>query len=801
MNDLKFAFRQLLKHPGFTAVAVLTLALGIALNAAMFSVVKAFLFPPLPYANAEQLLILISNRKGHDEMGASLPDFDDWKQQDRLCQPIASFTPCRLTVTGGDQPVEVSGYYVSADAFRLTGIQPKLGRAFAPEEDRAGAERVVILSHELWQNRFGGREDLPGQTVKLSGDQYTVVGVMPPGLTGFLAAQMYLPLGSLPRDSFHNRSERSTPVVARPKPGVRLAEVQAQMDTITARLARLYPETNEGVKVRVLPLRRWVRSDYASPALVLLGAVLFVMLIACSNVANLLLARAASRQKEIGIRVALGASRFRVVRQLLTESLLLASLGGGLGIWLALWAVNGINALYPTGTRFAVDSQVLGFAALATLLTGLLVGLTPSLQVSKPALNETLKEGAQKSASVRGRRFHDFLVAGEIALALILSCGAGLLIQSFLRYEAIDKGYDPKNVLTVVLNVAPSKYPQPFQVQEFSRNVLTEMGRLPGVEFAAAAAPMNIPRERDGWGFSVPGWEPGSSESRPIVSVHAVSADYFRALKIPMVRGRSFTVQDTGAASAVVINERMAQRIWPDAEPIGQSVKLGGRNSPGPWLTVVGVTQTARGHTWYDTASDVWDISVPLDAPVQAGTSFAWLNFYARTASDAAGFAEPIRKAIASVDPDQPILSIRTMEEWLHQAGFSRRAFAMAMSLFGALSLLLAAVGIYSLISYAVSQRTREIGIRMALGAQQSNVLGMVLKKGMVLALIGSTIGLIGTFALTNVIASQLYGIQPTDPLTFAGVTGLLLGTTLLACYLPARRATQVDPMEALRQE
>jgi putative ABC transport system permease protein len=802
MNDLRYAVRQLLKNPGFSAMAVLTLALGLALNAGMFSVVKAFLFPPLPYENARQLLIIVSNRNGSDEMGASVPDYADWKQQDRLCEQIASFTPCRLTVAGGDQPVEVSGYYVSADAFVMLGVRPKLGRVFMPKEDRAGAERVVVLSHELWRNRFGAREDLIGQPVKLSGEHYTVVGVMQPELTGFLSAQFYLPQGSLPPAAVNDRGERATPVVARPRPGVGVAEVQAELDTITARLAQLYPETNDGVSVRVLALRRWVRSDYTSSAMILFGAVVLVLLIACANVANLLLVRAASRQKEIAVRVALGASRFRVVRQLLTESLLLAFIGGALGVLLAFWAVYGINALYPFGTRFGMDVPVFGFAASATLLTGLLVGLMPSVRVSRPDLNQSLKDGMQKSAGIRGRRFRDILVAAEIALALVLLCGAGLLTQSFLCYEAIDKTYDPKNVLNAVLNVPPWKYPQPARIQEFSRNVLSEMSRLPGVQFAAAAAPMNLPRGRDGWGVAAPGWEPGPTERRPIVSVHAVSADYFRALQIAFVRGRSFAARDTsGAAQVAIVNEKVAQRLWPNTEAVGQVLKLGERNSSAPWLTVVGVAKTARGHTWYEPTSDVWDIYLPLDAPVQAGASFAWLNFYARTTQDATSFFEPIRKAIWAVDKEQPILSMRTMEEWLHQAGLTRRALAMSMSLFGALSLLLAAVGIYSLVSYSVSQRTHEIGIRMALGAQRSSVLGMVVRNGMVLALVGSAVGLFGAVALTGVIASQLYGIQSTDPLTFAGVTALLVGITWLACYIPARRATRIDPMQTLRHE
>lgn len=815
LQDLRYGFRMLLKNPGFTAVAVLALALGIGANSAIFSIVNALLLRPLPYKDADRLVIVWGKNRhqGRDQLPVSRPDFLDWRRDNRVFEDMASYAYNVFDITGQREPERVRGVFVSTNFFSVLGEKPLLGRTFRPEEER---EPLVVLSYKLWERRFGCNPSIIGQSIALSGDSYTVIGIMPRGFqfpprdprarsvdTGtevwVTLARLFTVTPGL-GDWIGNRALRGYRVIARLKPGIARQQAQTEMNTIAHRLEQAYPNTNAGIGVTVVSLHEQIVAPVRSALLVLLGAVGFVLLIACANVANLLLVRTAAREREISIRVALGASNLRLIRQLLTESTLLALLGGALGLLLALWGVDllvRLNAGYiPRAGEVGIDSRVLGFTLVIALLTGMIFGLAPTLEASKLNLNEALKEGGRGSAgSLRGQHTRGLLVISEVALALVLLVAAGLMIKSFLRLLDTHLGFNPKNVLTMQVHIPPFKYSQPRQWTALYQQILERIQALPGVRSTGIGISLP-PRVSERSNLFVIEGRPSPGPGRsPIAQFFTVSPHFLDTLQVPLLKGRSFTEADRAdAPGVVIINETVARRFFPDEDPIGKRLKLGNPESRSPWLTIVGVVEDVK-YSGLDAETEA-GLYVPF-----AQNPFPGMFLLVRTMSDPLGLAAAVRKEILAVDKDQPIADIKILEQVVSESVAQRRLNTVLLGIFAVVALILAVVGIYGVVSYSVTQRTHEIGIRMALGARPSNVLKLVVGQGMILVLIGVTIGLIAAFALTRVLSSLLYGVSATDPATFMVISLLLVAVALLASYIPARRATKVDPMVALRYE
>ena len=803
-QDIRYGVRMLLKKPAFTAVAVLALALGIGANTAIFSVVNAVLLRPLPFAEPDRLVAVLSaNIKGGSEQfgGASPADFLDWQAQNKSFESITAYSGGSINLSGVDQPEQFPGARVSDGFFQVYQVKPLLGRTILPEENVVRGNRVVVLSHRLWQRRFGGDPNIVGKTLTLSGRSTTVIGVMPPEFKEPAFAEAWTPL-LMDSGEMKPRESRYFTVAARLKPGVTLEEAQSEMDVIAKRLAAEHPETNTGWGVRLMPLRERGITRVRSALLILLGAVSFVLLIACANVANLLLARATARHKEVAIRTALGATRWRIVRQMLVESLLLALTGGTVGLLLALWGVDAITALVPSDWRFPrldesrVDLTVLLFTLGVSALTGLVFGLLPALKASSPNVYESLKEtGRSSTAGLRLQRLRSLLVVSEITLTLLLLVGAGLLVKSLLRLQQVDLGFNPENLLTA--NVVPplsQKYLQDEQRATLYQRILEEVGRLPGVESVAANSGPPLASFGLNFGFEIEGRTINAGDKQEAF-FSAISPGYFHTMGIPLQAGREFTDRDTKDAPPVaIINETMARRFFPDLDPIGQRIKIKHYMSEPVSHEIVGVARDAKQMS----LSDKMEIEmyVPhLQRP--------WLStvLVVRTRTDPASLIPSVQRAVASVDKDQPISRARTMEQLIAESTAQPRFYTLLLSIFAGIALLLALIGIYGVMSYTVAQRTHEIGIRMALGAQRGDVLRLIIGHGMLLAAIGIGTGLAASLALTRVLSGLLYDVSATDPATFAAISLLLSSVALLACYLPARRATKVDPMIALRYE
>ena len=812
IQDLRYGLRMLAKNPGFTAVAVLTLALGIGANTAIFSVVNAVLLRPLPLAAPHQLVSVVSTRlRGNVPDNASYPDFADWRAQNHVFSQMAAYNTDNFTLTGQGEAVHIQGAVVSADLFSLLGVKPVLGRAFLPDEDNLPAANgafAIILSHRLWRERFNADPGIVGRTIEIDNRNFAVVGVMPAGFQ--------FPIESEPADFWmtmainfvtapgqpsmaEQRGAHYLNVIARLKPHVSQALAQAQMSTIVSRLNKQYPDiAPRGVEV--VPEIDRVAGPVRPALLILLVAVGCVLLIACANVANLMLARGASREKEMAIRAALGAGRGRMIRQLLTESVLLALLGGVLGAALGLWGISGLISLLPVdiprlaGTRF--DSTVLLFTALVSMLTGILFGLAPAAQASRLDFVESLKEGGRGLfEDLDHSRGRGFLVVADMAVAAVLLVGAGLLINSFLRLQHVDPGFNPQHVLTFKMDLPYVRYSGMRQTQFFER-AIKRLSHLPGVLLTSAVLPLPLDGNQVGTFLTIEG-QTVTEANRPRAGYSWVEPGYFRTVGIPLIKGRDFTAaDDLKAAPVVIINETLARRFFPRQDPIGKRIKPGignGYKMP-PLREIVGVVGDVRQYGL--TSAPGPEVYVPL-----AQSPLGSMNFVVLTQVDSLSMVGTIRKEIAEMDKDLPFYGVKTFNQYLGQ-GFARPRFlTLLLGTFAALALALAAIGLYGLVSYSATRRTHEIGIRMALGAEKRDVLRLVVGQGFKLTIIGLAIGIAGSFAVTRFLSSLLYDVKPTDPVTFIAVPLILAGVALLASYIPARRATKVDPMVALRYE
>ncbi|MBA3320888.1 MAG: ABC transporter permease, partial [Pyrinomonadaceae bacterium] len=801
-QDVRYGVRALWKSPGFTLVAVLALALGIGANTSLFSVVNAVLLRPLPFPEPERLVGVnsINLKNGDDQFGGASPaDFLDWRAQHSSFGGITAYSGGSVNLSGGDQPEQFIGARVSDDFFKVFKVQPLLGRTILPEENVVRGNRVIVLSHRLWQRRFGGDPNVIGKTLTINSKSTTVVGVMPPDFKQPSFAEVWTPL-LMDTGEMKPRESRYFAVNARLKDGVSLEQAQAEMNVIAGRLEAQHKESNEGWGVRLVRLHEQGVTEVRPALLILLGAVGFVLLIACVNVANLLLARATSRHKEVAIRTALGATRARIVRQLLIESLLLAFLGGGMGLLLALWGVDAITSLVPSDWRFPrldesrIDGAVLGFTLGVSVLTGLLFGILPALKASNPNVYESLKETSRSAtAGLRLQQLRGVLIVSEIALTLLLLVGAGLMLKSLVRLRQSDLGFNPRNIL--VMSVSPpltQKYLQDDARSALYRQILEQVAVVPGVENVAANSGPPLASFGLNFGFTVEGREANTSDKQEAFH-SAISHHYFQTMGVALRAGREFTEHDKkDAQPVVIINETMARRLFPDVNAVGQRLKIKHYMSGPVSHEIVGVAQDAKQGTLSD------KIGSEMYVPDQ---QYPWLStvLVVRAKNDPASLVESIKRAISMVDKDQPVTNIKTMDVLLSESVAHPRFYALLLGIFASLALVLAGVGIYGVMSYSVTQRTHEIGVRMALGAQQGNVLRLVVGQGMLLALVGVVVGLVGAFALTRVMESLLYGVSVTDPLTFVGVPLLLAGVALIACYLPARRAAKVDPMIALR--
>jgi predicted permease len=803
LQDVRFGARVLAKHKGFTAVAVLTLALGVGANTAIFSVVNAVLLRPLPYENSHELVQIWGTQPQLDTAPMSPANFLEWREQNRVFERIAAYNGQNFNLSGVDEPERIRAMRVSADLFELLRVRPTLGRAFLPEEDQYGDHRVVILSHALWQRRFGANPEIIGKALTLNDQSYVVVGVMPPDFSfPWTTTEMWTPIAFSPEER-GTRDTNYISVIARLRPGVTLEQARSGMEALARRQQEQYPESNTGVGVKVISYKEQVVGDTRPILLLLLGAVGFVLLIACANVANLLLARAAGRRKEMALRLALGASRLRVIRQLLTESVLLALAGGGSGLLLALWGLNVLTALQPGNiprlAELSIDRGALLFTLAVSLLTGIAFGLAPALQASKPDLNDALKEGGKGTNEASGRqRVRGLLVVSEIALSLVLLIGAGLMIKSFWRLIQVDPGFNPENTLTMVVSLPTSSYADTGRQVAFFQQAVERVGNLPGVE--AAGVTTDIPLfGGSSTGFDVGGRPPHAPGQRPMVEFRSVSPGYFRAMGIPLLRGRAFTEQDVGdAPGVVIINETLARRHFPGEDPVGKRLGFSG---PTDWREIVGVARDTRNYGLDEEVKPEAYMPYTQSAPGYLAGSISGMILVARTASDPQSTVAAIKGEVRALDGNQPVYNIKTMEQYLAESIAQRRFNMLLLAVFAGVAVLLAAVGLYGVMSYMVSQRTHEIGLRMALGAQARDILVMAVRQGLVLIIIGIGVGLAGALALTRVMSGLLYGVGTTDPATFAAIVLLLAFVSLIACYIPARRATRIDPLIALRYD
>ena len=802
MQDIRYGFRMLVKKPGFTFVAVVALALGVGANTAIFSVVNAVLLRPLPYAEPDRLVIMWEKGATQDT-SVAYPNYLDWRAQNQAFEQITAFRRSSFNLVGAGEPERLAGRMVTANFFQTLGVRLLKGRDFSPEEDRVGGVKTVILSHGFWQRRFGGDESIIGQQLNLNSQSYTVTGIAPPGFRYGAETDIYVLIGQGEEEFYRERGNHpGIYVIGRLKPGVTLEQGRADMDTIMARLGQQYPETNTDRRIHIESLYDNTVEDVRPALLILLGAVGFVLLIACANVANLLLARSAVRQKEIAIRTALGAGRTRIIRQLLTESVLLSLLGGGVGLLLALWGTDALKSIVPGNIprldESGIDLRVLSFTMLVSFLTGIVFGLAPALQASRLDLNESLKEGERGSTGSR-HRLRGALVIGEIAVALVLLIGAGLMLKSLWRLQSVDTGFDTKNLLTMQLSYT-ARPDEGSKAISFFKGLEERLKGLPGVE--AVACSSGVPflgAAEDSF------WVEGRPQTKPTDEMMAVAytttPGYFQTMGIKLKKGRYLTEQDRADAQhVVVIDESLAEKYFPNEDPLGKRLT----NGPDfPAYEIVGIVEHVKHYGLDGEVPVEPQYYLPLEQfpekyiPNIVGR----MALLVRTQADPLSLIGAVRQQVLAADSNQPVFNARTMEQVISESIAPRRFAMLLLTIFASVALLLAAVGIYGVMSYSVTQRTHEVGVRIALGASVPDILKLIVGQGMILVVAGVGIGLLVALGLTRLMSSLLYGVSTTDPVTFVVLSLLLGGVAFIACYIPARRATKVDPMVALRYE
>ena len=809
VKDVRYAFRRLRKTPGFSAIVLLTLAIGIGANTAIFSVVNTVLLRPFAYRDAERLVIVdhFYPSLNNLEAGASAPGFRDLRDKIPLFDGVFVFTGWGPALTGtGGEPQRLTATRASGLMFRTLGISPVVGRVFTTEEDEPGKNRVAVLGYGFWQRQFGGDQSIIGKPIILNGEPYDVIGVMPASFRDFVGGQpadLWTPLALTPQQLNGGRTNEFLTLVARLKPGIPVERAKTDLRTFANQLKAEYPDSYPADwTLKVTPMNEKVSGRIRPALLVLLGAVGFVLLIACANVANLLLARAASRIKEVAIRSALGATRRDLLRQLLVESVLLAVVGGVLGLGLAWLGVKSVVALNPANvpriTELRIDGLVAIFTLGVSIATGLLFGLAPAVQTSRTNLQETLKEGGRSATADRsGHALRRVLVVAEVALALMLLTGAGLLIKSLALLQEVNPGFDARNLLTFRVSIPVAKYPSDTARIQYYDRAIEAVRAVPGVTDVGIASVLPF---SGGWstgGFTVEGYQPAEGQPGPWGDRRTASGGMFTTMRIPLRKGRVFTDQDGASGPPVVIvDDEMVKRFWPNADPIGKRIAFGNpqTDSTAQWITVVGVV----GHAKHEGLDAEHRVQLYLPYRAQAGGA---MSFVVRTVGDPNGSVAAIRSAIHAVDRDVPLAGIATMDTNINNSMGQRRFAMMLLGIFAAIAMVLASIGIYGVMSYSVTQRAHEIGIRMALGAARRNVLGMVMRQGLLLVALGVVIGVVGSLGVTRLIASQLFGVQPSDPVTFVLVATTLVGVAALATFVPAMRATKVDPVVALRDE
>jgi len=814
-QDLRYGLRMLASHAGFTIVAILTLTLGIGANTAIFSVINGVLLQPLPYYDPSRLMILSERTPEFETMSVSYPNYLDWEKQDRSFESLAAHRWGDYDLTGGGMPEHLSGRIVSSGFFSTLGVKPLLGRDFEAQEDHLGAARVVMISGGLWKRRFGASPEVIGKLITLSGRGYTVIGVVPADFRLWGAADVFTLLGQW--DDVLARSREAHPgirAIGRLKPGVSREQAEADMNSVAAQLAQIYPKSNAHHGVNVRPLAQDIVGDVRPALLVLLGAVGFVLLIACANVANLLLARSASRRREMAVRAALGASQARMVRQVLTESVLMAVAGGALGLLLARLGTQAVVAAIPGGLprmeNIGVDVWVLAFTLVVSVATGVIFGLAPALQMSRLGLHTTLREGSRGSTGGQ-HRLRAVLMVAEVAASLVLLIGAGLMLRTMWQLSRVKPGFNPRNLLTFSVGLSPVNRATPDRIRTAYRQLAEDTRALPGVQAAGMGDDVPLSGNDSELPFWVSGRPRPSSQSEMLWALdYDVSPGYLRAMGIPLLRGRFISDTDIkGSAPVIVIDEMMAKSLFPQQDPIGQSIRIAVPEGFGPGLDgpiqIVGVV----GHVKHfgldsDAASKIqYQVYLPfMQLPDQIiPLAVSGMTMMVRTSVDPLSLASAVRHCVSGNNGEQPVFDVQTMDQIVSDSVAGRRFSMLLLAVFAGLALLLATVGIYGVISYNSTQRTHEIGIRMALGAERADVLRLVVGQGLRLALIGIGAGLAAALGLTRLMSSMLYGVRPTDIVTFAAVSLLLAGVAVLASYVPARRATRVDPIVALRYE
>ncbi|MGD0300099.1 MAG: ABC transporter permease [Bryobacteraceae bacterium] len=803
-QDVRYGLRMLRKSPGFAAVALLTLALGIGANTAIFSVVYGVLLRSLPYQDPGGLVVLNETTPRIGTVSVSYPNFLDWRSGNRSFSQMAAVASVSFNLGGVDQPENINGEAVSPNFLSMLGVRPILGRDFDASEEKAGTAPVVLLSYQLWQSHLGGGLGALGRTINLDGKSFTIIGVLPPDFVSIDKTDIMVPIGVwlTGNSDANSRGDRGDmAAIGRLGPGVSFAQAQAEMQAIAARLAAAYPGTNDQFSAALRPIREVFVGEIRPAILILFGAVLFVLLIACANVANLFLMRGAARTREIALRIALGATRGRIIRQMLAESFVLAFFGGLLGVAVSIAGIRGLARLIPmagmAGGAVNMNGTVLLFAAAAVVASAFLFGLVPAMNLTKPDVQPELKEGGRSASSGAGQnRLRGLLAAGEVAVALILLVGAGLMMKSLYRLLAVDPGFKTDRILTMDMQLRTAQYAKDPAVLNFWQQVLYRVRALPGVEAAALGTVVPFTDSHSRADITIEGMALPKPGSFPHPDAHSVSPGYLRTLGVPLLRGREFTDADQANSPLVgMVNAAIARQFFPNQDVLGKRFMFGHPKADPPrWITIVGIAADTKLYGLANPAR--LEVYLPLRQAVSSG-----MNLIVKSAADPAALTSSIRGAIASIDKDQPIFAIATMQELVNSSISTRRITLILLGLFSALALVLAAIGIYGVISYSVAQRTHEIGIRMALGADGGGVLRMILAQGVKIAGAGVAIGILASFGLTRLMTKLLYSVSAADPVTFAAVAIVLVLVAMLACYIPARRALRVDPIIALRYE